>query len=74
MGTYQHAVQTQVNPVDGAMSLLSATILNCAKEYISRQDRSSWELLITPSDSAWLRNTRAAMTFASLHAGFRFPK
>lgn len=41
MGTYQHAVQTQVNPVDGAMSLLSATILNCAKEYISRQDRSS---------------------------------
>ena len=41
MGAYQHAVQTEVQPVDGAMPLLCETILNCAKEYISRQERLS---------------------------------
>jgi len=41
MGVYQHAVQTEVQSVDGAMPLLCKEILNCAKEYISRQDRLS---------------------------------
>ena len=39
MGAYQPAVQIQQQPVDGAMSPLCQRILDCAKEYISRQER-----------------------------------
>lgn len=41
MGAYQHAVQIQQQSEDGAMPPLCLRILDCAKEYISRQERLS---------------------------------
>lgn len=41
MGVYQHAVQAEAHSVNGAMPPRFQAILNCAREYISRQDRLS---------------------------------
>ncbi len=41
MGAYQQAVQAQVQTNKGALSPLCQRILDCAREYLSRQDRLS---------------------------------
>lgn len=41
MGTYQHAVQVEAQTAGEELSSLDQRILDCAREYLSRQDRLS---------------------------------